>query len=216
AKRGVSSEAPETIEVSPSLCTHAIPRFVTPPTAEVARQPMATAFAGASISARRTVSVKAELPKPRGTQVRLILTRFSGRRASSHVFELVASLPSTPPNTSGKVAESIRNAETCAKDEVEELSAAAKHARDKLKAGGPQINGRQASYRRLALVASSPPNISEKAVESIKNAQETCAEDAASGEFAAAWDEVEELSAAASHTRDKLKADNPETDECRT
>nr|CAD1828556.1 unnamed protein product [Ananas comosus var. bracteatus] len=45
------------------------------------------------------------------------------------------------------------------------------------------------------------------------------------GECAAAWDEVEELSAAASHARDKLKEndplenyckDNPETDECRT
>ncbi|THU44567.1 hypothetical protein C4D60_Mb02t08740 [Musa balbisiana] len=192
---------------------------------------MATAFAGASISARRAVSVKAELPKPRGTQGRLILLRFSGRRASSHGFALVANLPSTPPNMSEKVAESIRNAEeTCAKDaasgecaaawdEVEELSAAASHARDKLKVGGQQFNGRQASFRRLALVASSPPtppNISEKVVESIKNAQETCAEDAASGECAAAWDEVEELSAAASHARDKLKADNPETDECRT
>ncbi|EMS48211.1 hypothetical protein TRIUR3_21408 [Triticum urartu] len=56
-------------------------------------------------------------------------------------------------------------------------------------------------------------------------AQETCSEDAASGECAAAWDEVEELSAAASHARDKLKdsdplenycKENPETDECRT
>ncbi|WOL04027.1 hypothetical protein Cni_G12748 [Canna indica] len=83
--------------------------------------------------------------------------------------------------------------------------------------------------RRVVLVASAspptPPNISEKVAESIKNAEETCAEDATSGECAAAWDEVEELSAAASHARDKLKdsdplekycKDNPETDECRT
>ncbi|XP_064951782.1 uncharacterized protein LOC135605525 [Musa acuminata AAA Group] len=238
-KHGVSSEACETIEVSPipavcAIALHASPRFVIPPTTAVTRwqvNPWQQHSAGASISARRAVSVKAELPKPKGTQGQLILLRFSGRRASSHGFALVTSLPSTPPNMSEKVAESIRNAEeTCAKDaasgecaaawdEVEELSAAASHARDKLKVGGPQYNGRRASYRRLAPVASSPPtppNISEKVVESIKNAQETCAEDAASGECAAAWDEVEELSAAASHARDKLKADNPETDEGRT
>ncbi|KAF0920024.1 hypothetical protein E2562_032507 [Oryza meyeriana var. granulata] len=73
---------------------------------------------------------------------------------------------------------------------------------------------------------STPPDISEKMSESIDKAKEACAEDKASGECAAAWDEVEELSAAASHARDKLKEnsdplenyckDNPETDECRT
>lgn len=72
---------------------------------------------------------------------------------------------------------------------------------------------------------STPPGISEKVKESIENAKEACAGDAASGECAAAWDEVEELSAAASHARDKAKdadpletycKDNPETDECRT
>ena len=72
---------------------------------------------------------------------------------------------------------------------------------------------------------STPPGISDKMSESIKDAQEACSEDSASGECAAAWDEVEELSAAASHARDKLKdsdpletycKDNPETDECRT
>uniref|UniRef100_A0A0E0C0Y7 CP12 domain-containing protein n=1 Tax=Oryza meridionalis TaxID=40149 RepID=A0A0E0C0Y7_9ORYZ len=71
-----------------------------------------------------------------------------------------------------------------------------------------------------------PPDISDKMSESIDKAKEACAEDKASGECAAAWDEVEELSAAASHARDKLKEtsdpleayckDNPETDECRT
>ena len=70
-----------------------------------------------------------------------------------------------------------------------------------------------------------PPGISDKVSESIKKAEETCAEETASGECAAAWDEVEELSAAASHARDKLKEnsdplenyckENPETDECR-
>ncbi|XP_074559094.1 calvin cycle protein CP12-1, chloroplastic-like [Curcuma longa] len=74
--------------------------------------------------------------------------------------------------------------------------------------------------------SSTPPEISEKVEESIKKAEEACAGDPVSGECAAAWDEVEELSAAASHAREALKAnsdplenyckDNPETDECRT
>ncbi|KAF8117879.1 hypothetical protein N665_0008s0219 [Sinapis alba] len=69
--------------------------------------------------------------------------------------------------------------------------------------------------------------ISDKVEKSIKDAEDTCAGDPVSGECVAAWDEVEELSAAASHARDKKKAggsdpleeyckDNPETDECRT
>ncbi|KAK7284580.1 hypothetical protein RJT34_19329 [Clitoria ternatea] len=72
-----------------------------------------------------------------------------------------------------------------------------------------------------------PEQISEKVQESIKNAQEACAGDPTSGECVAAWDEVEELSAAASHARDKQKEkesdplenyckDNPETIECKT
>ncbi|KAK4482139.1 hypothetical protein RD792_009280 [Penstemon davidsonii] len=74
-------------------------------------------------------------------------------------------------------------------------------------------------------IAAAPDQISGKVEESIKNAQETCSEDPVSGECAAAWDEVEELSAAASHARDLKKdtdpletycKDNPETDECRT
>ncbi|CAO2184865.1 unnamed protein product [Urochloa humidicola] len=70
-----------------------------------------------------------------------------------------------------------------------------------------------------------PPEISGKVSDSIKKAEETCADEKVSGECAAAWDEVEELSAAASHARDKLKEnndplenyckENPETDECR-
>ncbi|XP_072975574.1 calvin cycle protein CP12-1, chloroplastic [Typha angustifolia] len=77
----------------------------------------------------------------------------------------------------------------------------------------------------VAMSSPTPPGISEKVSESIKNAEEACADDPVSGECAAAWDEVEELSAAASHARDKLKGsdplenyckDNPEADECRT
>ncbi|CAL4976718.1 unnamed protein product [Urochloa decumbens] len=72
---------------------------------------------------------------------------------------------------------------------------------------------------------STPPEISDKVSDSIKKAEETCADEKVDGECAAAWDEVEELSAAASHARDKLKEnndplenyckENPETDECR-
>ncbi|KAA8549088.1 hypothetical protein F0562_000772 [Nyssa sinensis] len=74
-------------------------------------------------------------------------------------------------------------------------------------------------------VAAAPEGLSEKVAESVKKAEETCSGDAVSGECVAAWDEVEELSAAASHARDKKKEsdpletyckDNPETDECRT
>ncbi|KAG9142823.1 hypothetical protein Leryth_005570, partial [Lithospermum erythrorhizon] len=75
-------------------------------------------------------------------------------------------------------------------------------------------------------IAAAPDRLSEKVAESIKSAEEACSEDPVSGECAAAWDEVEELSAAASHARDRQKdnsdpletfcKDNPETDECRT
>ncbi|XP_047983032.1 calvin cycle protein CP12-2, chloroplastic-like [Salvia hispanica] len=78
---------------------------------------------------------------------------------------------------------------------------------------------------RRMCVAAAPDKLTNKVEESIKAAEEACAGDAVSGECAAAWDEVEELSAAASHARDKHKdsdpletycKDNPETDECRT
>ncbi|KAL7200336.1 hypothetical protein ACSBR1_032293 [Camellia fascicularis] len=67
--------------------------------------------------------------------------------------------------------------------------------------------------------------LSEKVAESIKGAEEACSDNPVSEECVAAWDEVEALSAAASHARDKKKEtnpletfckDNPETDECRT
>ncbi|GJN08090.1 hypothetical protein PR202_ga25978 [Eleusine coracana subsp. coracana] len=81
------------------------------------------------------------------------------------------------------------------------------------------------AHRRLvAVAAATPSDLSNKVSESIKQAQETCADDPVSGECVAAWDEVEELSAAASHARDRNKGadpleefcqDNPGTDECR-
>jgi hypothetical protein len=81
------------------------------------------------------------------------------------------------------------------------------------------------AHRRLvAVAAATPSDLSNKVSESIKQAEETCADDPVSGECVAAWDEVEELSAAASHARDRQKGadpleefckDNPETDECR-
>ncbi|TKY61709.1 Calvin cycle protein CP12-2 [Spatholobus suberectus] len=85
-------------------------------------------------------------------------------------------------------------------------------------------SGRVMAIRPVRAV---PERISEKVEESIKNAQDACAGDPTSGECVAAWDEVEELSAAASHARDKQKEkesdplenyckDNPETIECKT
>ncbi|KAG4981741.1 hypothetical protein AAZX31_10G013000 [Glycine max] len=74
-------------------------------------------------------------------------------------------------------------------------------------------------------VRATPEKISEKVEESIKSAEEACSGGGGDAECAAAWDEVEELSAAASHAREKQKQsdplenyckDNPETDECRT
>lgn len=79
--------------------------------------------------------------------------------------------------------------------------------------------------RPAVVVAAAPEGIEEKVAESIKSAEEACAGDATSGECAAAWDEVEELSAAVSHAKDRKKdsdpledycKDNPETEECRT
>ncbi|ONH94030.1 hypothetical protein PRUPE_8G267000 [Prunus persica] len=92
------------------------------------------------------------------------------------------------------------------------------------RSGGQQLlgGGRMTMIRP---VSAAPDKISEKVAESIKSAEETCSDDPASGECVAAWDEVEELSAAASHARDNKKTsdpletfckDNPETDECRT
>ncbi|OVA16764.1 protein of unknown function CP12 [Macleaya cordata] len=78
---------------------------------------------------------------------------------------------------------------------------------------------------RMYVRTMATPDISNQVSESIKNAEEVCAGDPVSGECVAAWDEVEEVSAAASDARLKKKEsdplenyckDNPETDECRT
>jgi hypothetical protein len=75
--------------------------------------------------------------------------------------------------------------------------------------------------------SSSSSSIKEALQESIREAEEVCAAEGGSGECAAAWDTVEELSAAISHKRDgaaaaeskdpleKFCKDAPEADECR-
>lgn len=79
--------------------------------------------------------------------------------------------------------------------------------------------------RRLIAVRAAPDKLSDNVEKSIKDAQETCSDDPVSSECVAAWDVVEEVSAAASHARDKAKdsdpleeycKDNPETEECKT
>ncbi|CAK9145216.1 unnamed protein product [Ilex paraguariensis] len=83
------------------------------------------------------------------------------------------------------------------------------------------------SNPRLSIrpVTAVPEGLSEKVADSIKNAKEVCSDDPVSGECVAAWDVVEELSAATSHARARNKEsdslenyckDNPETAECRT
>jgi CP12 domain len=47
--------------------------------------------------------------------------------------------------------------------------------------------------------------IDTKIKEAIKEAEEACAETGKQGECAAAWDEVEELSAAASHKKESVR-----------
>ncbi|KAJ7529550.1 hypothetical protein O6H91_15G056800 [Diphasiastrum complanatum] len=69
-------------------------------------------------------------------------------------------------------------------------------------------------------------DLTEKVEQSIMEAQKICAGHEETGECAAAWDEVEELSATISHKRHQGKAaqqdplekfckDNPDSDECR-
>jgi len=73
-----------------------------------------------------------------------------------------------------------------------------------------------------ALTSAIEQNLDGKIEEAIKEAEEAC-EGGVSGECAAAWDSVEELSAEASHKRSRAKADpleefcesNPDSDECR-
>ncbi|KAK8939797.1 hypothetical protein KSP40_PGU017815 [Platanthera guangdongensis] len=58
---------------------------------------------------------------------------------------------------------------------------------------------RTASLTAARSAPYTPEGLPKKVSESIKNAEEACGENTNSGECAAAWDEVEELSAAASH-----------------
>ncbi|XP_047333651.1 calvin cycle protein CP12-1, chloroplastic-like [Impatiens glandulifera] len=86
-------------------------------------------------------------------------------------------------------------------------------------------SSRMGTGRVVLVAAAAPDSLSEKVAQSVKEATEVCSDDPVSGECVAAWDEVEELSAAASHARDKQKAttpidefckNNPEDEECRT
>ncbi|XP_047313125.1 calvin cycle protein CP12-1, chloroplastic-like [Impatiens glandulifera] len=79
--------------------------------------------------------------------------------------------------------------------------------------------------RSLVVAAAAPDSLSEKVAKSVQDAEGLCSDKPESGECVAAWDEVEELSAAASHARDKKKTttpldefckDNPNDEECRT
>jgi len=81
-------------------------------------------------------------------------------------------------------------------------------------------------FARL-VVFSTVPEVQKKLEEALKTAEETCGGDKpATPECAVAWDEVEELAAAASHKKVQEKVDsvdpleqfcegNPDADECR-
>mmetsp|Transcript_16951 Transcript_16951/g.30278 ORF Transcript_16951/g.30278 Transcript_16951/m.30278 type:complete len:112 (-) Transcript_16951:143-478(-) len=72
------------------------------------------------------------------------------------------------------------------------------------------------------LIARADPKLSDQVAQAIEDAQEACEGDD-TGNCATAWDEVEELSAAASHKKDASRMDpldeycddNPDADECR-
>ena len=83
---------------------------------------------------------------------------------------------------------------------------------------------RRSHGSRLVAARAAPDKLSQNVEKSIKDAEAACTDDSASSECAAAWDVVEEVSAAASHARDKANAtnpieefckDNPEDEECR-
>ena len=89
--------------------------------------------------------------------------------------------------------------------------------------------GMSGKGRSMQVVAMSSPTPAEEKIasvveEKIKEAKKVCEGDNTSGECAASWDEIEELSATISDMRTKQKStdpletfckDNPETDECR-
>lgn len=98
-----------------------------------------------------------------------------------------------------------------------------------------RTNVQMATTRRLRMVtmATAPKgsstgpsiNVGDKVAQGIEEAQQTCAGNESSEECAAAWDEVENLSATAADQKQKNKGkgdpleeyceDNPEADECR-
>ncbi|KAJ8636323.1 hypothetical protein MRB53_010590 [Persea americana] len=89
----------------------------------------------------------------------------------------------------------------------------------------PWKTGFQRRSMHVRMATPTPERIAEKVQESIEKAKEVCEGNTESGECAAAWDEVEEVSAAASHARQRQKEfdplenyceDNPETIECKT
>eukprot|EP00250_Pteridium_aquilinum_P006195 c16163_g1_i1 orf=418-810(-) len=91
----------------------------------------------------------------------------------------------------------------------------------------PSVGARAPLRLRTVAMATPTPSadINDRLTKSIKDAEEVCVADSASGECAAAWDEVEELSAEIAHkrvknndTKDPLEEfckDAPEADECR-
>lgn len=93
------------------------------------------------------------------------------------------------------------------------------------KIGKNMVTFMRRSYgSRLVAARAAPDKLSDNVEKSIKDAEAACTDDSASSECAAAWDVVEEVSAAASHAKDKAKAtnpldeyckDNPEGEECR-
>eukprot|EP00475_Leptophrys_vorax_P042509 TRINITY_DN80111_c0_g1_i1.p1 TRINITY_DN80111_c0_g1~~TRINITY_DN80111_c0_g1_i1.p1 ORF type:complete len:120 (-),score=2.39 TRINITY_DN80111_c0_g1_i1:215-574(-) len=86
------------------------------------------------------------------------------------------------------------------------------------------VSIRAAPVRSLKIVASSQPDLDDKIAQKIEEAKETCAS-GSGAECAVAWDEVEEMSAARSHTESRAKEssdpleqycdENPDADECR-
>jgi hypothetical protein len=89
-----------------------------------------------------------------------------------------------------------------------------------------RVSGASRNLYVVARASPSSTNLEETVQHAIEDAEEVCKADGASGNCAAAWDEVEELSAAVAHRKasEKDKKDPlevfcnevPEADECRT
>eukprot|EP00475_Leptophrys_vorax_P007644 TRINITY_DN1483_c0_g1_i1.p1 TRINITY_DN1483_c0_g1~~TRINITY_DN1483_c0_g1_i1.p1 ORF type:complete len:126 (+),score=7.30 TRINITY_DN1483_c0_g1_i1:442-819(+) len=91
----------------------------------------------------------------------------------------------------------------------------------------PAVSVAVRSTRAVRIVAMAQPDLKKEIQEKIVAAQETCSDPNSTAECAAAWDEVEEISAAAAdqarkdkvvETADPLEQyceENPSADECR-